>query len=139
MVAADWPYYLINICDVKGIVIHGGHVRGRYSLPRDVAHHANPVPILIHRACDDLAVPLKADSDRAINVKPALRLRGDIRPNLGAAYDAPAHPSWYTMSVDAHSNVRFLLLLLKLTPAQYPMPWRPTKLLETTVSDPQSA
>ncbi len=118
MVAADWPYYLINICDVKGIVIYGGHVRGRYSLPRDVAHHANPVPILIDRACDDLAVPLKADSDRAINVKPALRLRGDVFPHLGAAYDAPAHPSWYTTSVDAHSKETLRLALLKTSPPQ---------------------
>ena len=61
MVAANWPYDLINICDVVRIVIHRRHIRWGNPFPRYVANDGSPVPVLVDRPCDDLAVTLKAD------------------------------------------------------------------------------
>ena len=92
MVAADWPYDLINICDVVRIVIHRRHIRWGNPLPCNVANHRFPVPILVNRASDQLAVSLKADSDRAFGPIPALGLRRNPMPDMRAADYIPAHP-----------------------------------------------
>ena len=118
MVAADWPYYLINSCDVVRIIVNSRHICRGDPLPRDVANNGSPVPILVNRSRNEFAVTLKPYGYRAVGVKRPFRLCGNPRPHMGATYDAPAHPSWYTTSVDAHSKETLRLALLKTRPPQ---------------------
>ena len=75
MVAANWPYYLINSTDVIGIIVDRRHIGRGHPLPCDMANDRSAVPVLEYCPGDDFSVFFKADGGRAVGPKGTVRLR----------------------------------------------------------------
>ena len=98
---------LVHLAHVERVIKYCRQVRWRKpSLYRDVTPNALVVPILVNYASNKLLVTLKADCGRSTLKIPATHSLCDPMAHACPSGYIPAHPVWYTMSVEAHSICR---------------------------------